>query len=87
MKRLFGFLHALHMAVYELWLNGGDPVIRARPFALPPDPMPSDYYMVGEKAYRLAQDVMLSMMPEITRRNEFVQHSWRQFFESIGAAR
>ena len=60
MKRLFGFLHA----VYELWLNGEDPVIRARPFALPPDPMPSDY-MVGEKAYRPAQDVMLSMMPEI----------------------
>jgi hypothetical protein len=22
-KRLFGFLHALHMAVYELWMNGG----------------------------------------------------------------
>jgi hypothetical protein len=62
-KRLFRFLHALHMAVYELWQNGEDPVIRAAMrFAAGPDAVGLHG---GRAGAPLAQDVMLSMMPEI----------------------
>ncbi len=61
MKSMFSFLNALHLTVWELWTNGLEPVVRPRPFVLPPDPTPADY-QAGEKAYRQAQDVILTLM-------------------------
>jgi hypothetical protein len=61
MKSMFSFLNALHLAVLELWMNGLEPVVRPRPFVLPPHPIPSDY-QAGEKAYRQAQDVIFTLM-------------------------
>lgn len=61
MKNIFSFLHALHECLYQLWINGEEPVLREREFILPPHPMSKNDYMPGEKAFRQAQDVMLSM--------------------------
>jgi hypothetical protein len=61
MKEMFAFMHALYGCLDQLWVNGEEPVLRERNFILPPDPMPQNNYMPGEKAYRQAQDVMLSM--------------------------
>jgi hypothetical protein len=63
MKAMFAFMHALYGCLDQLWINGEEPVLRERDFILPPDPMPNNNYMPGEKAYRQAQDVLLSMKP------------------------
>ncbi|WP_247542882.1 MULTISPECIES: hypothetical protein [unclassified Bradyrhizobium] len=63
MKRMFGFLHALHEALRELHLNGRNPLpLSDVTFVLPPDPRPARRYHPGEKAHREAQDVLLSML-------------------------
>lgn len=61
MKRLFGFLHALHEALIELYLNGRNPlplpdVTFNLPSARPRHP--------GDKAYAEAQAALLSMAGE-----------------------
>jgi hypothetical protein len=63
MKKMFGFLHALHEAMRELHLNGRNPLpLPDVMFVLPPDPKPARQYHPGEKAYREAQDALLSML-------------------------
>jgi AbiU2 len=65
MKRMFGFLHALHEALRELHLNGRSPLpLPDVKFVLPPDPKPQRQYHPGEKAYREAQAALLSMLPQ-----------------------
>jgi hypothetical protein len=61
---MFGFLHALHEALRELHLNGRAPLpLPDVVFVLPPDPKPFRQHHPGEKAYREAQDALLSMVP------------------------
>ena len=68
MKRMFGFLHALHEALRELHLNGRSPLpLPDVKFVLPPDPKPQRQYHPGEKAFREAQAALLSMLPEESR--------------------
>jgi hypothetical protein len=68
MKRMFGFLHAVHEGLRELHLNGRNPLpLPDVIFVLPPDPKPQRQYHPGEKAYREAQAALLSMLPEESR--------------------
>jgi hypothetical protein len=68
MKRMFGFLHALHEGLVELYLNGRNPLpLPDVTFVLPPNPKPRRSYHPGEKAYREAQAALLSMLPERSR--------------------
>jgi len=68
MKRMFGFLHALHEGLRELHLNGRNPLPLLKiVFVLPPDPKPQRQYHPGEKAFREAQAALLSMLPEESR--------------------
>jgi hypothetical protein len=68
MKRMFGFLHALHEGLRELHLNGRNPLpLPEIVFVLPPDPKPQRQYHPGEKAFREAQAGLLSMLPEESR--------------------
>lgn len=63
MKRMFGFLHALHEALRELHLNGRPPLpLPQITFVLPPDPAPRRQPYPGETTYREAQAVMISML-------------------------
>jgi hypothetical protein len=65
MKAMLGFLHSLHEGLRELHLNGRSPLpLPDIAFVLPPDPKPQRQYHPGEKAYREAQAVLISMMPE-----------------------
>jgi hypothetical protein len=60
---MFGFLHALHEGLCELYLNGRNPLpLPNITFVLPPTPKPDRRYHPGEKAYREAQQVLLSMV-------------------------
>lgn len=64
MKRMFGFLHALHEGLVELYLNGRNPLpLLDVTFVLPPDPKPQRQYLPAEKAYREAQAALLSLLP------------------------
>ncbi len=64
MKAMCGFLHSIHEALRGLHLNGRNPLpLPDVAFVLPPDPKPQRQYHPGEKAYREAQAVLLSMMP------------------------
>jgi hypothetical protein len=61
MKRMFGFLHALHEALIELYLNGRNPL------PLPDvtfNPPPARPLHPGDKAYAEAQASLLSMVGE-----------------------
>jgi AbiU2 len=65
MKRMFGFLHALHEGLVELYLNGRNPLpLPDIIFVLPPNPKPQRQYHPGEKAFRQAQDALLMMLPK-----------------------
>jgi hypothetical protein len=64
MKAMLGFLHSLHEGLRELYLNGRNPLpLPEILFVLPPAPRPQREYHPGEKAYREAQAVLLSMIP------------------------
>jgi hypothetical protein len=53
MKRMFGFFHALHEGLVELYLNGRNPLpLPDVTFVLPPEPKPQRQYHPGEKAHR-----------------------------------
>jgi hypothetical protein len=68
MKRMFGFLHALHKGLVEFYLNGRNPLpLPDVTFVLPPDPKPQRAYHPGEKAYREVRAALLSMLPEDSR--------------------
>jgi hypothetical protein len=65
MKRMFGFLHALHEGLVELYLNGRNPQpLPSIDWVLPPTPKPQRPYHPGEKAYREAQSALLMLLPE-----------------------
>jgi hypothetical protein len=67
MKRMFGFLHALHEGLVELYLNGRNPLpLPDITFVLPPDPKPQRQHHPGETAYREAQAALLSLLPEVS---------------------
>ena len=61
-----GFLRALVSAKFarmcERAVLTNRPSLDLSPFVLPPDPKPSRLYHPGEKAYREAQDALLSML-------------------------
>ena len=62
MKKMLGFLHSLHEALIELYLNGRAPLpLREVKFVTRPAPRPARQYYPGEKAYREAQS-SLNMM-------------------------
>jgi hypothetical protein len=64
LKRMFGFLRALHQALDQLFLNGLNPIpLPECKFVLPPEPEPNRGYYPGEDAYLEAQQVLLMMMP------------------------
>ena len=53
MKDLFGFLHALHDALWEAFQNGFAPVVNTYKFMLPPTPaVPSRRHAPGEQVFR-----------------------------------
>lgn len=59
MKRMFAFLHGLHEALIELYLNGRNPL------PLPDvkfEPPPAGPRHPADKAYAEAQAVLLSML-------------------------
>jgi HEPN superfamily AbiU2-like protein len=65
MKRMFGFLHALHEGLVELYLNGRNPLpLPDIQFVLPPAPKPQRQYYPGEEAYREARAALLSLLPK-----------------------
>jgi AbiU2 len=61
MKRMFGFLHALHQALIELYLNGRNPLPLPDVTFNPPPARPRH---PGDKAYAEAQASLLSMVGE-----------------------
>jgi hypothetical protein len=68
MKDLFGFLYALHDALWEAFQNGFAPVVKTYKFILPPDPpIPGRRLAPGERIFREGTDVlkMLATAPPI----------------------
>src|ERR1700722_4116601 len=61
MKRMFGFLHALHEALIELYLNGRNPLPLLDVTFNPPPARPRH---PGDKAYAEAQAALLPMVGE-----------------------
>jgi hypothetical protein len=68
MKDIFGFLHALHVALDQLFLNGRKPDVRPYAFRLPPHQPRPGQMAPGERVYREAQTV-LSLLPAPERIN------------------
>lgn len=58
MKALFGFLHALHEALWQLIQNGRKLGLNARAFVLPPTSMAGAQMLPGEKVFREGQRVL-----------------------------
>jgi hypothetical protein len=67
MKAMCAFLHSLHYCLRELWINGRKPVLEVRDFILPPpDSLPANNRMLGEKVYHEAQRALLQLVVEPT---------------------
>jgi hypothetical protein len=66
MKALFGFLHALHEALWELFNNGRKPDLKPYEFVLSPDPLPLHKPLgaPGERVFREGHAVLGLMMPK-----------------------
>jgi len=66
MKALFGFLHALHEALWELFNNGRKPDLKPYEFVLSPDPVPRHKPLgaPGERVFREGHAVLGLMMPK-----------------------
>jgi len=63
MKEMFGFLHALHLSLQELYLNGRKPDLTPATFILPPNGRPySGSLKAGERVYRDGHDVLYGML-------------------------
>jgi hypothetical protein len=52
MKAMFGFLHKLHDALWELYKNGRKPDLRTRNFVMPPAEAPAGMTMTPGRAHR-----------------------------------
>jgi hypothetical protein len=62
MKRMLGFLHSLHEGLFQLWLNGRNPLpLQDIVFETHPLPRPRRQLNVGETAYYDAQDALLML--------------------------
>jgi HEPN superfamily AbiU2-like protein len=65
MKALFGFLHALHKALWEVFNNGLKPVVRPHVFVLSPEPAAQWQTLpAGERVFREAHAVLRLMVTE-----------------------
>lgn len=62
MKALFGFLHALYEALWQLFQNGRKLGLNARAFVLPPSSMAGAQMLPGEKVFREGQRVLAHVM-------------------------
>lgn len=63
MKKMLGFLHSLHEALIELYLNGSAPLpLREIKFVPLSEAKPARQYYPGEKAYREAQSSLKMML-------------------------
>ncbi len=70
MKKMFGFLHALHLSLQELYLNGRKQDLTPAPFVLPPTARPIRSSMkAGERVYRDGYDVLFGMLSDLTVEN------------------
>jgi AbiU2 len=59
MKSLFGFLHALHLALWEAYHNGRKPDLTIPEFVLPPMPRrPGGSMKAGERVFREGHEVL-----------------------------
>jgi hypothetical protein len=66
MKALFGFLHALYEALWELFNNGRKPSVKPYQFVLSTDPIPRHKPLgaPGERVFREGHAVLNLMLPE-----------------------
>jgi hypothetical protein len=65
MKAIFGFLHALHEALWEAFNNGRKSDVRPYQFILPPEPaVPGESLSPGEQVFREDQAVLFFMKPD-----------------------
>lgn len=63
MKGVFGFLHALHDALWEQFHNGRKPNVTPYKFTVPPDPSVRENSLSpGERIFREGQVALLSML-------------------------
>jgi hypothetical protein len=59
MKSLFGFLHALHLALWEAYHNGRKPDLTIPEFVLPPvRQRPGGLMKAGERVFREGHEVL-----------------------------
>jgi hypothetical protein len=64
MKSLFGFLHALHVALWEAFHNGRRPDVKPYQFVLSSEPPPPHKSLApGERIYREGHAVFQAMLP------------------------
>lgn len=69
MKDLFGFLHALHSALWEAFQNGFAPIVKTYKFVLPPTPATAGRRLApGERVFREGVKMMnmLAAAPSVT---------------------
>jgi hypothetical protein len=66
MKALFGFLHAVHVALWEAFNNGRKPEVKPYKFVLSRDPVPRHKPLgaPGERIFREGHAVLGMMMPD-----------------------
>jgi hypothetical protein len=66
MKALFGFLHALHEALWEVFNNGRKPTVKPYKFVLSTDPVPRHKPLgaPGERIFREGHAVLGLMVPD-----------------------
>jgi hypothetical protein len=65
MKDIFGFLHALYVALDGLLLNGHKPDVKPYKFRLPPDGSSPGRMAPGERVYREGHAMLKQMLPTI----------------------
>jgi hypothetical protein len=63
MKGIFGFLHGLHDAMWELLFNGRRPDVKPFKFVLPPDPPADRSLAPGERIFHDGHMVLRKMLP------------------------
>jgi hypothetical protein len=73
MKEMFGFMHALHAALWELYFNGRKPDLTPTTFVLPPvAPYFDGSLKAGERVYRDSMNVLFGMLsPDEADRSKY----------------
>ncbi|MGM4916222.1 hypothetical protein [Tardiphaga sp. 813_E8_N1_3] len=63
MKTMFGFLHALHLSLWELYFNGRRPDLTPATFVMPPSARHAGGSLkAGERVYRDSLEVLFGML-------------------------